>query len=162
MEGKEFKALVTGIGEFSINENDIANLDLSTLGGGQFHVLDNHESVHIEVVEADYDRKLFTLRLEGKKYQVQLADQFDSLVEQMGLSATGNNKVADIMAPMPGLVLDVLVEAGQEVKEGDPLIILEAMKMENVIKATGEATVVRVVVDKGKPVDKGQLLIELD
>jgi biotin carboxyl carrier protein len=67
-----------------------------------------------------------------------------------------------VKAPMPGLVLNIVVEPGQTVEKGDPMIILEAMKMENVIKAAGEGRVKAIKVQKGMAVDKGQLLIELD
>ena len=62
---------------------------------------------------------------------------------------------------MPGLVLQILVEAGQTVQKGEPLLILEAMKMENVLKASGEGQVKSVNVQKGMAVDKGHLLLEM-
>ncbi|HNM32873.1 MAG TPA: biotin/lipoyl-binding protein, partial [Chitinophagales bacterium] len=65
-------------------------------------------------------------------------------------------------APMPGLVLDILVEAGQAVNKGDNLIILEAMKMENIIKASGSGTVKSIHVQKKDAVEKNQLLIEME
>jgi biotin carboxyl carrier protein len=63
---------------------------------------------------------------------------------------------------MPGLVLNILVSPGQAVQKGDPLIILEAMKMENVIKAAGEGHIKAINVLKGAAVEKGQLLLELE
>ena len=60
---------------------------------------------------------------------------------------------------MPGLVIDLKVKAGDVVKAGDPLLILEAMKMENILKAAGDATVKNVTVKKGDSVEKGQVLI---
>jgi biotin carboxyl carrier protein len=60
---------------------------------------------------------------------------------------------------MPGLILSVAVAEGQEVKKGDPLLILEAMKMENVIKAPADATVKVIKVRKGDSVDKNQVLV---
>ena len=62
---------------------------------------------------------------------------------------------------MPGLILSIAVREGQQIKAGTPLLILEAMKMENVIKATGEGTVRRIAVRQGEAVEKRQLLIEL-
>jgi biotin carboxyl carrier protein len=61
---------------------------------------------------------------------------------------------------MPGLVLSVLVSAGQEVKKGDKLLVLEAMKMENIIKAGGDGVVAQIMVNQGQAVDKNQTLIE--
>ena len=116
----------------------------------------------MEVVEVDYARKEYTLLLEGQKIQLRLADHFDTLVKQMGLSESGSQKVTNIMAPMPGLVLDILVEVGSMVSAGDPVLILEAMKMENIIKAGGDGRISNITVKKGNAVDKGQLLVELD
>jgi biotin carboxyl carrier protein len=110
----------------------------------------------------DFEKKRSLIRLKGKKFQVTIADEYDQLVKKMGLSEFASRKVADVMAPMPGLVLEVLVDDGDEVEEGTPLIILEAMKMENVIKATGSGVVKKVIVEKEAAVEKGQLLIELE
>ncbi|MCL4155747.1 UNVERIFIED_CONTAM: hypothetical protein GTU68_052685 [Idotea baltica] len=61
---------------------------------------------------------------------------------------------------MPGLVLNIRVSPGDEVAEGDTLLVLEAMKMENVIKAVGNGTVKEIKVGHGDKVDKGQILIQ--
>jgi biotin carboxyl carrier protein len=63
---------------------------------------------------------------------------------------------------MPGMVLGIMVTEGQDVQKGDPLLILEAMKMENVLKAVGEGRVKAIKVQKGTAVDKNQLLIEME
>ena len=69
--------------------------------------------------------------------------------------------MGEIHAPMPGLVLEINVSEGQEVEKGDPLLILEAMKMENVIKAPGNGIIKKIHVEKGNPVEKNELLVEL-
>jgi biotin carboxyl carrier protein len=63
---------------------------------------------------------------------------------------------------MPGLVIDILVKSGQSVQKNEPLLILEAMKMENVIKAAGDGIVKIINAKKGQPVDKGQTLLEFE
>jgi len=78
----------------------------------------------------------------------------------MGISNLDSAQVNDMKAPMPGLILDILVTPGQEVKKGDQLLILEAMKMENVLKAPGDGTVSSIEVAKGDSVEKGQVLIK--
>jgi biotin carboxyl carrier protein len=69
-------------------------------------------------------------------------------------------KVNTVKAPMPGLIIDLRVKAGDTVKEGDPLLVLEAMKMENIIKAHGDGTVKQVKIKKGDSVEKNQVLID--
>jgi len=83
----------------------------------------------------------------------------DLLLEKMGIANLETVQVNDLKAPMPGLILDILVTPGQTVKKGDQLLILEAMKMENVLKAPGDGVVASIEVEKGKSVEKGQILI---
>jgi biotin carboxyl carrier protein len=63
---------------------------------------------------------------------------------------------------MPGMVLSVSVAEGQQVQKGDPLLVLEAMKMENVIKSPGEGTVKSIAVKAGAAVEKNALLIRFE
>ena len=73
-----------------------------------------------------------------------------------------NNKVSDLKAPMPGLVLEVSVEGGQQVSKGDGLLILEAMKMENVIKSPTDGVIKSISVNKGETVEKNQLILNFE
>ncbi|NJX17348.1 biotin/lipoyl-containing protein, partial [Tamlana crocina] len=98
----------------------------------------------------------------SKSYRVKISNELDLLIDEMGLSLAAAQVVNDIKAPMPGLILDVLVEEGQKVKEGDYLLVLEAMKMENTLTAPRDGVVKSVSVKKGETVDKSQLLIEMD
>lgn len=80
----------------------------------------------------------------------------------MGLSVVASTKLDNIKAPMPGLIIDIMVKEGQSIEKGTPLLILEAMKMENVLKADGEGIVKSIEIIKGQAVDKGQILIEME
>jgi biotin carboxyl carrier protein len=80
----------------------------------------------------------------------------------MGLDLKANKKVEPVKAPMPGMVLKVLVRPGQQIEKGDGLLILEAMKMENVLKANGPATVKSIRVEERTAVEKGAVLIDLE
>ena len=84
------------------------------------------------------------------------------MVDKMGLLVGNTHKAKDIKAPMPGLIIDVMVEAGQEISEGTPLIILSAMKMENILLAQADGVVKSVNVKKEDTVDKGQIIIEIE
>jgi biotin carboxyl carrier protein len=75
-----------------------------------------------------------------------------------GLAQVGK-AMADLKAPMPGLVTKILVGAGDSVTPGTPLLVMEAMKMENELRAQGEGTVADVKIGPGQPVDQGQILI---
>ncbi len=133
--------------------------DFSEIGNRQFHLIRNHKSYRIEVLSFDKASKNFVFRINNQIVTTTLKDKMDLLLERLGMDHLTEEAVNDISAPMPGLILDVQVAAGDEVKKGDPILILEAMKMENVIKAAGDGTVKEVLVEKGNSVEKNQVLI---
>ena len=100
-----------------------------------------------------------TVRINGVRKEIRVMDERAQLLEKMGMSVALSAGSGDVNAPMPGKVLQVLVEAGQAVEEGQPLLVLEAMKMENVIKSTAAGTVSEVPVQEGDAVEKGSLLV---
>ena len=161
MEESKYLVSVNGVHHFEICPEQANNLDFVKIDSNRFHILQGQKSYQAELVEANFYRKTFKVKIRGNNYDLNVADQFDQLVERLGLSVIASNKVKDVKAPMPGLVLAISVEAGQEVSKGDKLVILEAMKMENVIKSEGVGVVKEVHVVKGATVDKGQMLIEM-
>lgn len=134
--------------------------DLSKISDGYFHILVDHKSYRAEVIERDPAGKVLTIKINGRHYPVILRDKFDVLLEKMGMNSNAGTKVNHVRAPMPGLIIQLKVKDGDEVKAGDTLLILEAMKMENIIKAPGDAIVKSVKVRMGEGVEKNQVLIE--
>ncbi len=141
---------------------DANNVDATQISDSKFHVLKNNQSYQVEIIESDFDSKTMTLEVNGNKYKIQIKDSYDQLVKKLGFASANNQKLKNIKAPMPGLIIDILVEPGQSIQKGDPLLILEAMKMENVLKAVGEGVVKAVSFTKGMAVDKGQIMIEME
>jgi biotin carboxyl carrier protein len=137
-------------------------IDLVKLLDNKFHILQNHKSYSIEIIHADYNLKRFSIKVNNNIYDLNLQTELDILLDKMGMSATSDEKMDNVKAPMPGLVLDILVEAGQSVNKGDNLLILEAMKMENIIKASGNGVVKNININKKDAVEKNQLLIEME
>lgn len=162
MKKEPFKVSVNGHYEFDLQPDEARGLDIIPNGEETFHLLHNGHSYHIEVLESDYSSRSCTLRIEGVEYKVKIADYYERLVHQLGLTLGGAHKVNNVKAPMPGLVISILVEAGQSVQKGDPLLILEAMKMENIIKAAGDGLVKAVLTHKGQAVEKGHVLLEFE
>lgn len=144
---------------FSVNGETIT-WDLIKIQDGYFHILFNKQSYRVEVVKSDIVAKHFTIKINGRHYPVVLKDKFDVLLEKMGMNTNAAAKVNHVRAPMPGLIIDLKVKDGDQVKAGDALLILEAMKMENIIKSPGDATVKSVKVRMGDGVEKNQVLIE--
>jgi biotin carboxyl carrier protein len=158
INGKNFE-VNSSDDQFTINGKSF-EWDLSKISDGNFHILHQNKSYRAEVVKADYATKTFQLKINNKLHTVEVKDKFDLLLEKMGMSGGSSNKVNNIKAPMPGLVIDMKVKVGDAVKAGDPLLILEAMKMENILKAPADAVVKNVKVKKTDSVEKGQVLIE--
>lgn len=134
--------------------------DLAKISEGRFHIQLDRKGYNAEVVAVEKETKSFSFKINGRIYTVALKDKFDLLLEQMGMNSSASLKVNHVKAPMPGLIIDLRVKEGDTVKAGDPLIILEAMKMENIIKAAGDSVVKTVKVKKGDSVEKNQILIE--
>lgn len=133
--------------------------DVVEVKNGSFHVIRDNRSYSVEVIKADVAEKSFTVSVNGNKYQLNVKDKFDELLKSLGLDNMNASKVNEIKAPMPGLVLDIRVTEGQEIKKGDPVLVLEAMKMENILKSPTDGTVKKINVKKGIAVEKNQVLI---
>lgn len=132
--------------------------DLVRTGPSTFSLVRNGRSHHVLVLKEDKENGTVRLRIGAHTYTVQLQDDRSRLMQTLGLDKAAT-KVKEIKAPMPGMVLNILVKPGDAVKKNDPILVLEAMKMENMIKAPGDATVSAVHAAQGKAVEKGQLLV---
>ena len=146
--------------EFSLDREQVEAFDLIKRSPQSYHLIYEHRSVSLNLIHADH--KKICVELAGQTFQVEIKDELDQELDQLGYSTTMSKYIGEIKAPMPGLVLDIAVTEGQEVKEGDKLLILEAMKMENSIMIHADAVIKKILVKPGQPVDKGQVLIELE
>lgn len=147
-----FKGLVEGMA-----------YELDTTGAAEtgMSVLYNHKSYTVVLTKSDKEAKQYTLQIGTNKYEVTLKDKLDDLLAGMGLSAGAAAKLNNIKAPMPGLVVNILVAEGDTIAKGDALLVLEAMKMENIIKSPGEGVIKKININKGQAVEKNQILIEI-
>src|SRR5690554_2445528 len=157
-----YKATVGKTDTFDLNETSIQNLDAVSIGDSEFHVLKDNRSYKTEITLADFLTKNYTVKVNGNTYEVNLASSLDQLIKQMGFEVGSAKQVNAIKAPMPGLVLEISVTVGQEVQEGDNLLILEAMKMENSFTSPRAGIIKSIAVNKGQAVDKGQLRVEFE
>jgi len=157
-----YKIIVNDKFEFDYDKAAIADLDVIADGKNSFHTIHGNTSVTSRVLSSDIENKLISVDVDGITYDVRIEDAYDSLIKDMGLSANVVKKLSEVKAPMPGLVLEIMVKAGDHLEEGDSIMILEAMKMENVIKASAEMTIKEVLIKKGEAVEKNQILINLE
>jgi biotin carboxyl carrier protein len=148
--------------EFFFSKEEIDEVDLVQKSPVDFNLLNNHRSVNVRMIDTDNTGKKLTVEVEGESFAIEIKDELDQLVEKMGFGASSGKQIKEIKAPMPGLVLEINVSDGQVVNEGDKILILEAMKMENSIMIHASATIKRIAVTSGQAVEKGQLLVELE
>jgi len=143
--------------------NDVpAALDVSRQPNGLVSVLYNGKSYTAIIETIDRKNKEISLSVNGQVYKVAVKEPIDMLLTNMGLDLGAMQKAEPVKAPMPGMVLKVLVKPGQQINKGDALVVLEAMKMENILKATSAATVKSIKVSERTAVEKGAVLIELE
>ena len=141
---------------------DFYSLDIEKVDAQTWHILKDNMSYYVQWIERNDEAKTYTLKVNGSLVVLEAKNEFDILLEKMGMANVGSAKVSKLKAPMPGKVLDVLVTVGQEVVKGDGLVILEAMKMENVLKADDVGVVKSVNVSIGEAVEKNNVLIEFE
>jgi len=154
------KAIINN--SYNLELKEIPNWDCIKVKDGQFHILYNNISFVANVVSHDFTNKTFEIQINNTTYQVELKDRYDDLIHQLGLDVSSNSKDHQIKALMPGKVLDILINVGDEINEGDNLIILEAMKMENIIKSSRGGTIASIFVSKGDSVEKNALLLSFE
>lgn len=135
-------------------------LDTLVIKDNLLHVLHQHTSYRVEIVSFSKEEKIASIKVNGHTYSIAIKDRFDDLLHQLGLDNLQSTKVAELKAPMPGLVLSVLVKEGDEVKKGDNLLVLEAMKMENIIKSPADVTIKSIKIKPSDKVEKNQVLIQ--
>ncbi|MCH7512626.1 MAG: acetyl-CoA carboxylase biotin carboxyl carrier protein subunit [Bacteroidetes bacterium] len=144
---------------FIIN-GEAFSLEITSLGDGAMIARSGRARFKISVLDADPENKTYVLKVNGRKHKVVLRDHHDLLLEKMGMSKALTSEISNIEAPMPGLIMEILCRVGDEVKKGDNVIVLEAMKMENVIKSPADGMIKEIHVNVGDSVEKNKILIQ--
>lgn len=148
--------------DFEIDKKTVLNLDSLKVSDSEFHVLQNNNSYKAEITKANFNQKKYTVKVNNNTYNVNIFNELDTLIKEMGFEIGTTKKVNEIKAPMPGLILAISVKVGQEVQEFDPLIVLEAMKMENTLTSPRAGIIKSISATNGETVNKNQLLIEFE
>lgn len=159
---KQYQLKVNGSLELSVFNDDLNSLDAIQTTDLNYHILKDGKSYTAEIMDSKFNEKEYEVKINNTTYKIHIDNDLDKLIKDLGFEI-GNSKMVDkITAPMPGLILEINVEIGDEVKENDPLLILEAMKMENVISSPRNGIIKSISAKKGDAVDKNQLLIEFE
>ncbi|MBL7774098.1 MAG: biotin/lipoyl-binding protein [Chitinophagaceae bacterium] len=138
------------------------DVEFEQIGFHSFKLHFNGEEHIADLVSYDTLKKEMVLRMKSKKLSVQLKEPVDLFLEKIGIRLPEHKKENKLVAPMPGLVLKILVQPGDQVKKGEPLLVLEAMKMENVFKASDDVTIKEINVVEKQAVEKGNELINFE
>lgn len=134
-------------------------VDTCQIDEDTFHLLHKNKSYRVKIVEINRVNKTCIIKVNANKYSLAIEDQFDILLRELGFDNLNALKVADLKAPMPGLVLKISCTEGAQVKKGDNLLVLEAMKMENSIKAPADLKIKSLKVKPNDTVEKNQVMI---
>ena len=157
-----YKTTVNEEHEFDISRDQLSQLDAVHTSQNSYHILEDNSSFKATVVSSDFSKKTYNIQVNSNNYEVVIKDEIDILIKEMGFTVGASKQLNNLISPMPGLIIDVQVTAGQEVKEGDTLVILSAMKMENSFVSHTDGVIKAVHVVKDDAVDKGQLLVEFE
>ncbi len=157
-----YKAKVNASYEFDVTEEAVDQLDAVETSTNKYHILQNNSSIKANIVSSNFNKKTYSVKVNNNTYDVVINDALDQQIAALGFEIGASKKVDDIKAPMPGLILEINVKEAQEVKEDDPILILEAMKMENVINSPRDGVIKSIKVNQGDTVEKNALLIEFE
>ncbi len=143
-------------------DGEEVSLDMVAESENSFHVIYENIGYDIYIVDKNETTKTYIISVNGNEYTLQAKSKFDELLDQLGMSNLVEAKADNLKAPMPGLVIDILVEPGNTVLKGDSVLVLEAMKMENNIKSPAEGIIKSIDIKKGQAVEKNQVLISFE
>ncbi len=158
----DFKVTTSEGLNFEIDENHLDSLDLIKNDDGTYHVLYNNKSYNISILNRDLNQKKMLLAVNGREIELTIKDSLDQKLEKLGLTDKKSSGTGEIKSPMPGLVLEIDVAEGQKVNKGHTLLILEAMKMENILKADHDMVIKKIHITKGEAVSKNQVLLSTE
>jgi len=160
LNGEEHEVVLDGEGVHIDGEDVAARVD--DVEGTPVRMVTIGDEVHRVVVRRGASRGVYTLWLDGHRFDVEALDERARTIRELSGTAAGPSGPAPLKAPMPGLIVRINVQAGDAVQAGQGLVVMEAMKMENELRATAAGKVKAVVVSPGTAVEKGALLIELE
>lgn len=143
--------------------NELALEDWSISGKGRVRELffenNNNQHTKIYIERFDPESRSFVFRINGKKVSGTIEPHSDLLLNKIGKAGSAGTNVKEVKAPMPGLIRKIAFQLGDTVEKGDTLFILEAMKMENLIKAPRAGKVAEICVEVNAAVEKNQILL---
>lgn len=161
LSGRTFQVELND-GRIRIDGQECGETELMAVPGTPVHHLLVAGRSHTLVARPGAKRGLWDLHIDGTRHVAEVIDERTRVIRSLTKAQSGPQGPKPVRAPMPGLVVRVEVAAGDRVAPGQGVVIMEAMKMENELRAEGEGVVSRVLVAAGQPVEKGAILIEFE
>lgn len=134
---------------------------LTPIAGTPVRLVRVNEQVHRVLARRDGARGSWVLDVDGVRMRVDALDERTRALRDLTAASPGATGPAPLVAPMPGLIVRVTAVAGDVVSAGQGLVVIEAMKMENELRATAAGVVLSVRAVAGTAVEKGAILVEL-
>lgn len=151
--------IICGNSHFSFNSEEVNTFGIFSSGPNKYILSINNINYKVSLLECNWETSSVKLQINNTKRWVTIKNKVQQEIEKLGYD---NSKIIhsdELKSPMPGLVIDVLVSTGQNVQKGDHMITLEAMKMENILRAQHDGVIAEVLVSPTDKVEKNQTLI---
>ncbi|MCC5928419.1 MAG: acetyl-CoA carboxylase biotin carboxyl carrier protein subunit [Cyclobacteriaceae bacterium] len=145
-----------------ISESDKPkDYDIIHISKNRYHIIMEGKGYTAEVRPLNERSDKLEIEINGKIYSVKFKSDLDLLTEKLGMQTTSDQtEEKEVLSPMPGMIVQIQAKEGDEVKEGSPLLVLKAMKMENIIKSPRSGKITKILAKEGSSVEKNQPLIE--
>jgi biotin carboxyl carrier protein len=143
-------------------DGDVVTARIADVEGTPVRMLTVGDEVHRIVVRPAGPRGRYAIWVDGFRHEVEALDERMRAIRELAGTTAGPVGPAPLVAPMPGMIVRVNVQVGDQVLPGQGLVVMEAMKMENELRAAAAARVKSVLAEPGAAVEKGALLIELE
>jgi pyruvate carboxylase subunit B len=157
---KELEVVVDGE-TVSLNGESV-RARVEDLAGTPIQIVAIGNAVHRVLAHRGTERGQYDLSVDGFRFSIRALDERARAIRELSGAAARPTGPAHLVAPMPGLIVRVQVNDGDQVRPGQGLVVMEAMKMENELRATRAGVVRRVLVAPGRAVEKGAILLEME
>jgi pyruvate carboxylase subunit B len=135
---------------------------VSSVAGTPVSLLRLDDEVRRVIARSGESRGRYSLSLDGFRFEVEALDERARTIRELTGASAGASGPAPIVAPMPGMIVRISAQVGDQVQPGQGVVVMEAMKMENELRATSAGTIRAVLVSAGTAVEKGAVLLELE
>ncbi len=157
VNNKQFEIEILADGSITVDGKK-RDVDFRALGPAMYSILSEHVSHELTIEQREDEIEVL---MRGRLYSNRVLDERALLMAQRSGGLANDSGEINIKSPMPGLIVAVRVEPGQEVKAGDTVVILESMKMQNELKASRDGTVGSVHVQAGQTVEQNKVLVSI-